>query len=272
MKVVGYFLFILLFGIIGCQEKEIVVPDLNVGSRVVLAEELTGVRCPNCPEGSAELVALQKVYGENLVVVSIHAAGFYSVPYDNPPANAYDFRFAEAEEMAAYIGTAAGFPTAAINRSQVPPSDELYLFRPAWAGVIAQQAAQPPDIGVFLVSTFDPVSRRLDLNVNLIPERDLTGEYRLTVAITQDSMVDVQVSGLARIPDYVHRHVLRDIVTAPTGDVIEESLSSSATVSRHYSLTLPASLDVDHCAVVAFVHKGGGANKNVLQAVERKIR
>ena len=63
-----------------CNEEPILIPDpnLNVTGRTVLVEEVTGIRCQNCPIGTQTLVALQQQYGKDkLVVVSIHAAGFF---------------------------------------------------------------------------------------------------------------------------------------------------------------------------------------------------
>jgi hypothetical protein len=248
-----------------CKEVPVTIPELSVGERKVLAEELTGVRCPNCPDGTATLVSLSDQLGDNLVVVSIHAAPGYDVPFSE---SQYDFRTADGTAMANFIGTASFYPTAAINRRIVPPETQPYLPRAIWSGIISEELAKPPVVGVFLNAEFDAASRKLDVEVTIAPEATLYGEHRLTVLITQDSIVDYQKKGLEKIPDYVHRHVLRDILSQPTGDVIEEALSPSASVVKNYSFTLPADWDERHCNVVAFVHHGTSPDKEVLQVEE----
>ena len=74
-----------------CTEIAPVVPAL--GDRKVLVEEFTGVRCVNCPAGASELENLKGIYGERLVIVSIHA-GDFSPPFTD---SRFDFRTAEGD-------------------------------------------------------------------------------------------------------------------------------------------------------------------------------
>ncbi len=252
----------------GCAEKSIPIPELNVGSRKVLVEELTGVQCPNCPDGTAALVNLGNQIGENLIVVSIHAAPGYDKPYAE---SKYDFRTAKGSELANFIGDASFFPAASINRRLVPPETEPYLPRQIWAGIINEDLGEDPALGVFLESTFNPVNRQLEVEVTLAPESTLTGEHRLTVLLTQDSIQDYQKVNLDKVPDYYHRHVLRDILTQPTGDVITEPLTANAVIIKKFTMALPVDWDEKHCDIVAFVHHGTAPDKEVLQAAEAHV-
>lgn len=251
-----------------CKEKPIPIPELNVGSRNVLVEELTGVQCPNCPDGTAALVNLGNQIGDNLIVVSIHAAPGYDKPYAE---SKYDFRTAKGSELANFIGDASFFPAASINRRLVPPETEPYLPRQIWAGIISEDLGEAPSVGVFLETNFNPVNRQLDVEVTLAPESTLNGEHRLTVLITQDSIQDYQKVNLEKIPDYYHRHVLRDILTQSTGDVIAEPLSANTVITKKYTMILPVNWDEKHCDVVAFVHHGTTPDKEVLQAAETHV-
>ncbi len=276
MKNTYYFLPVALaFGLLvsACKEVPITIPQSNTGNRKVLAEELTGVRCQNCPEGARELVALQNTYGaENVIVVSIHAAGgTFSIPYTNAPANLYDFRFPEAKTMANFIGESEGYPAGAINRQPVDGSTYTFSSRTAWASQINAELGQDFGLNLFLENTYNPTSRQLDINLRIAPDLTLAGENRLTVLITQDSIVDVQQDGAVRDPNYIHRHVLRHIVSAPTGDVISEPLTANALVKKTYSFVLPYEYEAKHCSVVAFVHHGGNPDKEVLQVTESHV-
>lgn len=268
-------LFAVLFGM-GCEEKWVVItPMFNSGDfepgaqkRVVLAEELTGVRCPNCPEGTNALVALDKQHGDRLVVVAIHAALGYTLPYANSQD---DFRTAKGTELANYVGAAFFFPTAAINRRIVPPETEPYLPRQQWSGIIDEELAKPLEIAISLKTNYDEASRKLDISADLTPLQELSGEHRITVMIAQDSIVDFQQVNLVLEPNYLHRHVLRSILTSGTGDVITEALTTNNTVTKTFSTTLPTKWVDRHCSVIAFVHRGGNPNKEVLQAAEKYI-
>ena len=258
----------------GCKEVPITIPsgavDPGTGpdQRKVLVEELTGVRCPNCPDGTATLVALGDQLGENLIVVSVHAAPGYDQPY---PESQYDFRTTDGDIMADYIGLASFFPTAAINRRIVPPETEPYLPRQIWAGIIDEDLGKDPVMNIALETNYNAASRDLGVTVTLTPRNTLSGEHRLTVLITQDSIQDVQKKGLEKIPDYYHRHVLRDVITQATGDVISNPLISNIAIEKKFSITLPAGWNEKHCSIVAFVHHGSTPDKEVLQVEEKHV-
>lgn len=258
-----------------CKEELIYVGGTDQGpvdpgtqTRNVLVEELTGVRCPNCPEGTATLVGLGQQYGKKLIVVSIHAAQTFDSPY---PESKYDFRTPDGTELANFIGAAQGFPTAAVNRRLIPPDNEAYIPRTKWAGVIEEELAEQPTVALQLKTAYSAASRQLSVTADITPVSDLDGEHRLTVLITQDSIVDYQKVDLVKVPDYVHRHVLRDIITQPTGDVIAEPLTAGGKITKTFTYTLPANWDEKHCSVVAFIHHGVTPDKEVLQAAEEHV-
>ncbi len=260
---------LLLFA--ACKEQPIIIPDpnLNVTGRTVLVEEVTGVRCQNCPIGSQTLVALQQQYGTyKLVVVSIHAAGNFSVPY---ASSQFDFRTAETQELANYVGPLEGFPTASIDRRLLANETSIFITpHTRWGGEVAQDLQIDPSLAVTLQNTFDPVTRALNIKIGLLPDQSLVGEHRLTVLITQDSIVDPQLNGSTLITNYVHRHVVRDVVTAPSGDIIVEPLEPGQLVNKTFSLMLPADWEAKHCSVVAYVHRAV-MDKEVLQVAEKHV-
>jgi hypothetical protein len=256
-----------------CEEKELNIPELTVGARRVLVEELTGVKCNNCPDGTRLLNDLQDTYGkENLIVVSIHAAPDFSVPYAGVEGSLYDFRTVNGKAMADYIGPFEGAPCATISR-YLPANATSLFVTPAseWPGIIATEFAKDYGLGLFVSNEYDPATRELDILVNIAPEQTITDAVRLTVVITQDSIRDVQNDNNVIIKDYAHRHVLRDVISQPSGNNIEELLTAGATISKSFSLILPDAWDANHCTVVAYVHRNGTPDKEVLQAAEAHV-
>lgn len=262
--------FLLFFACLAacCKEKAIPIPEIAQPKRRVLVEELTGVKCTQCPGGARILIALQdSIFGkENLIVISNHSAGNFSFPYSD---SKYDFRSPEAQVMADFVGTTLGFPTAAINRTIPTNTQSPYTIASKWAGLINAEFSKDFGLNLFVNTEFDPTSRQLDIEVLMDPTtQTLAGENRLSVVITQDSIRDPQLDNGVKIKDYLHRHVLRGTVTSPTGDVIAEPLTVGILRKRNFTYTLPATWEAKHCSVIAFVHHGGVPNKEVLQATE----
>lgn len=255
-----------------CEEKPIEIPDLSVGKRRAIAEEATGVGCPQCPDGTRTLSNLQNKFemeGRELIVISVHAAGPFSVPY---PANLYDFRSADAQALANYIGGLEGFPSSSIDRRLLPNETSIFVNpHTRWEGIIRTDLAKDYGLDVLVDTDFDPATRQLGIKIDILPDQNITGENRLTVLITQDSIVDLQNDKGVFNPNYVHRHVLRDIVTSAEGDPILEPLVKATILSKLFSVALPANWDEKHCSVVAIVHHGGNPDKEVLQAAEQHV-
>ncbi len=274
MKRILPFLGIAALAFLGCKEKELSIPELSVGKRKVLIEEMTGVKCTACPGGARVLNTLQNTYGkDNLIVVSIHAAPSFSDPYTGPDGSKYDFRTTNGKLMADFIGPFIGVPCASIAR-YLSPTFTLSRFvvpSSSWSGLVASEFTKDYGLGLFVKSTYNAATRDLDILVNIAPENTIAGNNRLTVVITQDSIIDLQNDNGTLIKDYVHRHVLRDVVTQPTGNDIPEPLTAGALISKNFSYRLPAEWDAKHCSVVAYVHQPGPDEKIVLQAAEEHV-
>lgn len=255
-----------------CKERPFEIPDLSVGNRRVLVEEATGVRCAQCPDGAKTLTSLQGSFaaeGRELIVVSVHAGGNFSVPYSN---SLYDFRSADAAALAGIIGTLEGYPSSAINRRLLANEITPFITPAArWEGIIRSDFAKDYGLDLFVANTYNPDTRQLSIKVDLLPDQQIKGDSRLTLLITQDSIVDLQLDKNVLVPNYLHRHVLRDVVTAIDGDVISEPISPGSLISRSYVLTLDPKWEAKHCSVVAFIHRGGTPDREVLQAAERHV-
>lgn len=266
----GLTLICLLFSLWGCREIMPIIPPVGppaLGERKVLIEEFTGVRCVNCPDGSAEIENLQSLYGENLVAVSIHA-GFFSDPY---PENLYDFRTPEGTQIQSYLGEPDGYPTAVINRKKFEGESALQLGRAKWAGLIAQEANLPPVINVNAEVAFNASSRDMAITVTSVPVADINAPLFLTIMITESNIRDMQYTNDGFDPNYNHKHVLRKVLTGTTGDPIGDAFALGDNIVRTYNFNLPTDWNPVNCHVIAFVHHANGNDKEVLQVDETNI-
>lgn len=260
-------LFLSLFLFNNCNETCIEIPPLGQGiasDRKVLIEEFTGVRCPNCPQGSAEIENLLAIHGENLVAVSIHAGEFT----DPLPETQQDFRTDEGNSMLGYLGAPLGYPSAVVDRRLFSGANSLQSFKSKWAGNIVSELQRKPDMVLLLDKIFDETNRQLSVNVTILPSKTLTGEHRLSLMLTETAIKDAQDVLGTVVADYTHKHVLRDMLTPFDGLVLTEKLTAGNPVSKAFSFTVPANWVAANCHVVAFVHHGGTPDKDVLQVEE----
>ena len=263
-------LLLLTILFVGCKEIPPVIGECQT-DRVVVIEEFTGVRCVNCPTGSAKIVQLLEQYGEQkLIAVSIHS-GFFSVPYD---ISREDFTTQDGAAIDAQLGPVTAYPAASINRKLFPNETQRPLSLSSWAGYIGGELCRAPEFSINISRLFDPVSRQLNATIDLRAVSAATTfaePLGLTVYITEDNIISAQLDAAGIDTNYVHKHVLRHVMTDTRGLQVHTSGTFSPN-SQTLSYTLPAHWDAANCHIVAFVHyRGAGGKFDILQAAETAV-
>lgn len=267
-----------LTGFWSCDENSPIIPclscDNNGGVTVeptdkkILVEEFTGVRCVNCPSGSAEIENLLDIHGERMIAVSIHA-GFFSTPYTGSNE---DYTTPEGTALEGFLDAPLGYPTSVINRKLFENQDDLQLVQASWAGLIQQETSELSPLVLDLILDFDETSRQLTATTKIQPAETLTGDYRYSVMVIESGIKDFQLTpepdGL--VEDYIHKHVLRDMMTAFNGEDIEETFTVGTTVEKVHQMTLPDNYDATKVSVIVFVHNDG-ASREIVQVEEKSL-
>jgi hypothetical protein len=241
---------------------------------VVLLEELTGASCPNCPAGAEELASLKTLYGDQIVIVGIHG-DFQAWP---TAESKYDFRHEDAEELELYLKPWQGKPAAAINRVQFDNQEFFAVGKDLWGNFIDQELAKEHVVFLNLETEFDPENRNVTLRMDIIPLKDLDGNFRISLAVLENHIEDAQKDLVTVIEDYDFKHVLMDMITDPLGDPINADLKENEILNITYNYTLPLPENPEdllwipeHIEIVGFVHHGDTNNKEVLQAVKTSL-
>ncbi len=235
--------------------------------RNVLIEEFSGVRCANCPAGSAAIGELGKQYGEQLVAVSIHT-GFFARPYSD---NLYDFRTPVGDALLDFLKAPIGFPSAVINRKLYDGETDLQLGLASWAGYIAGEVLQAPAVKLYVNPIYDDKNRELSVEVSVFPQQSFTGEdVRLSLMITENNVADVQLTPSGKETQFNHLHVLRDMLTNFEGNPLSDEWKAGRAICQFFQTTLSPEWLPENSRIVAFVHRGGDS-KEVLQALEVKF-
>lgn len=274
MKNILYIIALLsLVFLSSCNEKLVPIPEFEApeSNRVVLIEELTGVSCPNCPAGAAQIDQLISVYGDKIVAVGIHGE-FLSWPTSE---NKYDFRNGYAKELESYLKPWSGKPAAAINR--IKYTEEMAISTPSlWSNYIDEELKKEHKINVFMNADYDESTRKVDLQVSLVGLKDLptSEKLRLSIMILEGKIVDAQENQSTIIKDYKHNHVLVDMLTEFKGQPIQKDLKKNQAEIYNFSYTIPTPKDNElrwnpkNMSAVAVVNKAEGDVKDVLQAAE----
>ncbi len=265
--ILTFFAGILLFS--SCDEqRRVITPIVPEGDRIILLEEFTGKGCSNCPKGSRELENLLSIFDENLVVVSIHA-GFFADPefFD---IGTYDLRTQEGEALFDYLGPNSGYPAGVVNRLYF--NNEIQLGASAWSAAVSDALASEPLVEFTLEKDYNPTTRLLTVKISGIAKGRIEGDLRASVMLTESNIVDAQddVEAGGVVEDYVHNHVLRDMLTNFSGESFSDLLNTGELFTLSYSGTIDENWDVNQMEAIAFISNitDGGSTFEVLQAGE----
>jgi hypothetical protein len=247
--------------------------DASVPFKKTLIMEFTGHLCGNCPQASVYLNdTVHPKYDDSLVIISVHAGYFAAIctsttgPCPGAAENANfltDFTNAAGNEWYSYYGIAS-------NPKGVVDGITSQSYQ-SWDGAIAGRLQVPAKVRLKVVNTFNEQSRNVRACVETKFMSSLSEDYKLSVLLTEDSIVDYQ-EWYGHAPeyyaDYVHHHVLRAAFNTPLGTPIDAS--SDAPITSGYNITVDPAWNADRCYVVAFVYNT--TTKEVIQVEEARIK
>lgn len=218
----------------------------------VLVEDYTGHKCPNCPAAAAEAEALMDVYGDQVVVIGVHA-GFFASP---SPGYEYDFRTEAGDELNGFFGFTA-YPAGMINRLGYLDGNHILNFQ-AWPPEVSEALQTPPSVALDLTASIS--GGQLSATASLTALSELSGAYSVVLAVTEDSIVQPQVSqlpqgGTETIEDYVHNHVLRGHMNGTWGsEVWNGNILAGESVDYSESISVGGDWRPEHLHVVAYLY------------------
>lgn len=235
--------------------------------RKVLVEDYTGHTCVACPDAHREAERLQNIFGEQMIVLSIHT-GFFSWPTSSTGPYSYDFSCATGDELGTHFSVATlPFPKGMVNRA--PYNGQLITDWGSWEGALTAQIAKPAEASIKISSTYNDANREINSTVEVELLKDLPNPASLCLYMVEDSIINYQKDGTLSIPDYVHRHVLRGSLNGTWGEDIGTQ-TSGANISRTITGTLQP-LDAVASKSYLYAILYDSVTEEVIQAEMKKI-
>ncbi len=243
--------------------------------REVLIEDISGVRCPNCPEATYTVNSLKKDYPGRVNAITIYpntpALNSLTMPVNKPSegfVSKYDLRTDIGAQILATLGTPNSLPNGYVDRKIYAGKPARFIDYTEWLARLLEEKDSVTPVNIGLTTSYE-ADGTLDADLTLKFTANLSGDYYITLALVQDSIIDVQEYtdpniGATYNANYAHRHVLRSMFTSSLGDKLNTPtivLERGRVVIKRYSLLLgpepnkPA-WDKNHMEIVAFVHRG----------------
>ncbi len=240
-------------------------------NRNVILEEFTGRNCGYCTDGHRIANQIMAQNPGRVWAINVHTGGYAPTSYPNFNTTA------SATIISGF--SVSGYPSGVVNRTTSSALD-----RGQWSGQTNTQLNQASECNVAGIARINPDTRV----ATIIVEVYYTGnssydENYLTVAMLQDSILGSQSDYGNYNPtqwlngQYVHMHVLRDVITPTWGEAISPT-SAGTLITKTYEYQIPEvignpnGVDVvlDHIIFLAWVSERyqGTATRPILTACE----
>ncbi len=272
-KLIISFIFLTLIFSSCCNELPVEIPEFTPPqkNKIVLIEELTGVRCSNCPDGAKIIRNIEQKYNGQVISIAIHA-GSLTEPLES---SKYDLRCDDGinlEKSWSYLGK----PAAAIDRTIFEEPDIPISGYTSWEQYVGEEFKKDNILNITTTTKYDTIARKLEIYVSIIPLINLHGNYKLNVALTESHIIDSQTLGNGSIKDdYEFDNVLRDMITPWDGLDLGQNLKENDIIIKTFKYTLPVDDNLwkpENIKIISFVTGGEeSALAPVINASESKI-
>lgn len=218
--------------------------ESGLTKRVVLLEDFTGQRCPNCPTAGKVVEQLQEVYGDALVAVAIHGG---QLAVANTP-RVIGLKTDAGEEYNSHWKLAE-WPMGMIDRHGL-------VNYPNWVDEVKKEWATLAPLRLEGTAAF--VDDAIAITVKA-EGTDGTVTGKLQIWLLEDGIKALQLTLEGVDQGYIHNHVLRTAVNGTWGE--DFSIGEGEIVERTFTQTLEPNWNKDNLSIVAFVYNDDGVQQ-----------
>lgn len=243
----------------------------------VLVEDISGVRCNNCPKAAEIAHDIQDKYPNRIVVLTLHSNkyGAFTAPY---PESKDTFNTEESTEIISnLIGEPSGLPAGAIDRKIFDgKTSKINQQYESWESQVIEQLALTPKADLQL-EVIKQENRRVIANVKAtFLEADATPTFMSVFIIESHIKSKQKLPDNTYDKDYLHNSILRKAVTNYAGTKLADNVEVGRVFEKGFVFDLPEKYDLAYCDIVVLLNKNEKLPDNsflteVLQCVEKPV-
>lgn len=223
--------------------------------KAVLIEDITGVRCVNCPTAAAKIRDIITAKTEDSVVAialypwptNTNSNYGNTAPYAGFPKLAND----TSTQIVESLDIPGALPSGYVDRHIFTPLTVRTLSVGSWASYVDQRLKLTTPVNIILNKTL--AGRKLSINVKLEYTKDVTGNHKFALYLVEDKIVSRQKGPSGEMDGYLHNHALRYTFDLPLGKPLNASLVAGRVFEKIYEYDVPTGYNIDNCHVICVI-------------------
>lgn len=244
--------------------------------KTIYIEDLTGVRCNNCPKAANNIHDISVANPGKVVALGVYASTLTN--FMTPWPGFENLTTSVADDIFKDIYKSPGaIPTGGVNR-KVFPGEAITISYNSWTNFadIIKTEESSVIINDSLIS-YDSTTRKAKILVKVIFTKTYTEGVNLTLYLMENKIISKQtMPAPATVPkdDYEHNHVLRKAITNFSGVPLKKNPSTvgnyevGRVFEKEFEVNIDAAWKTKNCAFVILVNRFDDNSKEVLQASE----
>ncbi|MDP2175351.1 MAG: Omp28-related outer membrane protein [Bacteroidota bacterium] len=220
--------------------------------KAVLIDDITGVRCNNCPKAASRAKDIITSKTEDsvllLAIYTRHMPNF-TLPFDGFMDLTNDFSF----QIIDALGVPTGLPSGYVDRHIFTGQSVRFQSYTTWANLVNERLKLATPVNISLEKTI--TNRELNFIMNLTYTSAPNNNHKFSLYLTEDGLLSKQAmpDGAKEKDDYEHNHVLRHSFGLATGNPINESLVPGRVIIKEYNYSIPTNMDINKCHLMCVV-------------------
>jgi hypothetical protein len=291
--------FVVLLGIslfIGCKEtppfidftkKVIGLIDTtyttsNIPATVlkkIYIEDITGVRCNNCPKAAIKVHEISDANPNNVVALGVYPFALTNLM--NPYPGFTVLNTLEADDIFANVyNSPSAIPTGGVNRKIFSGETVINVSYNKWAGFSdIIKAEESPVIISSEITKLDTINDKARVSVKVLFTKKYDESVNLSIFLTESKILSKQSmpDGSAK-DDYEHNHALRKAITNYAGIPLKINVTTNGNYEpgrvfeKEFEVDLDSKLKIENCGFIILVNRFDANSKEVLQAAELDLQ
>ena len=222
--------------------------------KAVLIEDITGVRCINCPDAAlkAKDIIAQKS-SDSVVVMALYPIDIgqdgNTFPYPGVPQLGNNL----SKLIVETLGKPIGMPNGYIDRKTFSGKLDKIISYTEWIGFVNQRLREKTPVNIGIKKEINNRNLKVEIKLQYNTNALAGANHKYAIYIIEDGIVSTQKTQSGENANYVHNHVLRYAFGLGIGNPLTQTTVPGRTYVKQYEYEMPVEYVIDNCHVVCVV-------------------
>lgn len=239
--------------IIPLKDSTYIEPAPAPQHKAVLLEDITGVRCINCPDAAlkAKDIIAQKS-SDSVVVMALYPIDIGQDGNTFPYAGVPQLGSNLSKLIVEALGVPLGMPNGYVDRI-MPNGSTRYISYTEWINYVNQRLRKSTPINIGIKKEINNRNLKVEIKLQYNSNAVAGANHKYAIYIIENNIVSTQKTQSGEKLNYVHNHVLRYAIGLGIGNSLTQTTVPGRTYVKQFEYEMPAEYVIDNCHVICVV-------------------